>query len=487
MQNLENLENKIDELKNLKSSSVENQIKILSAYSEGIKNDINAIKQDTLKTLSKKKIRLLKNVNGHQMVFYQEVYEDEKGNIIKYGDIMVAGGDINRSGAGRNAASFGFYRVGIPYGVEIVDVVGGHGSFFAQEKDSNSMWVWGSNAQGCLGLGHSSAVQIPQKVSFNAKIKKIVSRSLHTSYQFAFVLLEDGSLLGAGRNSDGELGIGNNIDSPRFLQTLSNVKDVFVGNNYASGVYAITNDGSLFAWGYNIRGWLGLGHSNSINTPTLVSNINNAKTIYHSTYTDGTWYGNTFIITTDNKLLGAGYNGQYNLSQSDTNQRNTFIPILDESSLPLKNIIDFKGGGVYDVALAINDKGDLFSWGCADMGLGDDRSAHSRCKKIATNVKQIEKQGYRYPQNFILYKDGGMGAFGYNANNNLGVGNTISPTRKLTDVILPCTITDFYVQAKLDGYSILTATDGDRLYECGVAFEGDINVPSTILQAQIIK
>lgn len=487
MQNLENLENKIDELKNLKSTSLESQIKLLSTYYVSVKNDIKTTIDSALFQLSKKKIRLLKNVNGYQMVFYQEVYKDEEGNIIKYGDVMVAGGDITRSGAGKNPASLGFYRVGIPYGVEIVDVVGGHGSFFAQQRDSNSMWVWGTNAQGCLGLGHSNAVQIPQKVSFNAKIKKIVSRSLHTSYQFAFVLLEDGSLLGAGRNVDGELGIGNNIDSPRFLQTMSNIKDVFVGNNYASGVYAISNDGRLFAWGYNIRGWLGLGHSNSINTPTLVSNVSNAKTIYHSTYSDGTWYGNTFIITTDNKLLGAGYNGQYNLSQSDTNQRNTFIPILDENSLPLKNIIDFKGGGVYDVALAINDKGDLFCWGCADMGLGDDRTSNSRCRKISMNVKQIEKQGYRYPQNFILYKDGSMGAFGYNANNNLGIGNTISPIRSINAVILPCDISDFYVQAKLDGYSILSVTDGNIIYECGMSFEGNNNVPSTILQPQIMK
>lgn len=487
LESLENLQAKIQELKNIKEVAIETNLEILGTYSNSLKKSLEKVASDISKKLSKKKIRLLKNVNGHQMVFYQEVLEDGDGNILHYGDIMVAGGDIIRSGAGKNPASLGFYRVGIPAGVEIIDLVGGHGNFYAQEKDSNSMWVWGTNAQGCLGLGHSNNVQIPQKVSFDAKIKKIASKSLHTSYQFVFVLLEDGRLLGAGRNADGELGIGNNIDSPRFVQALSGVKDVFVGNNWAGGVYAIANDGRLFAWGYNIRGWLGLGHSNSINTPTLVSNVQNAKTIYHSSYTDGTWYGNTFIITEDGMLLGAGYNGQWNLSQSDTNQRNGFTPILDENSLPLKDIVDFKGGGVYDVALALNKKGELFSWGCADVGLGDNRTSHSRCKRIATGVKQIEKQGYRYPQNFILYKDGSMKAFGYNAYNNLGVGNTTSPIRSLTSVILPSKITDFCIQAKLDGYSILTATDGDNLYECGVAFEGDINVPSTILQPQIIK
>ncbi|MDO7253878.1 RCC1 domain-containing protein [Helicobacter cappadocius] len=487
MENLESLENKIEELKNIKTFSVQNASAMLSTYSDSLKNDLLKIKQDTLKDLSKKKIRLLKNVNGYRCIFYQEVFEDKNGNIIRYGDIMVSGGDITRSGAGRSAASMGFYRVGIPSGVQIIDVVGGHGGFFAQEKDSNAMWVWGTNAQGCLGVGHTRYVNIPQRVTFNSKIKKILSKSLHTSYQFAFVLLEDGTLLGAGRNTDGELGIGNNIDSPIFLQTLSDVKDVFVGNNYAGGIYAICNDGRLFSWGYNRTGWLGLGHSNSVNTPSLISNISNAKSIYHSTYTDGSWYGNTFIITTDNKLLGAGYNGQYNLSQSDTNQRNTFVPILDESNIPIKNIVDFKGGGVYDVALALNDKGELYSWGCADMGLGDDRNSHSRCRKIANDVKQIEKQSGRYSQNFVLYMDESMRAFGYNASNNLGIGNNASPIRSLSDVVLPSIITDFYCCAKNEGESVLIATDGNKLYACGISNEGVLNVSSMILQPQILR
>ncbi|PAF50852.1 hypothetical protein [Helicobacter sp. 13S00477-4] len=487
MDNLENLENKIQELKELKTLSVENSLGILKTYNESLKDDLNQIAQDILKDTSKKKIRLLKNVNGYRSVFYQEVYEDNKGNIIKYGDIMVAGGDAIRSGAGKGVASFGFYRVGIPYGVEIIDVVGGHGSFFAQEKDSDAMWVWGVNAQGCLGLGHSNNVLIPQRVSFPAKIKKIASASFSTGCQFAFVLLEDGRLLGAGRNADGELGIGNNIDCSKFLQALSNVADFFIGNNWAGGVYAITYDGRLFSWGYNRTGWLGLGHSNNVNTPTLVSNVENAKTIYHSTYNDGTWYGNTFIITTDNRLLGAGYNGQWNLSQSDANQRNTFVPILNESNLPLKDIIAFKGGGVYDVALAINNKGELFSWGCADMGLGDDRTAHSRCKKIASGVKRIEKQGYRYPANYIQYQNGSIAAFGYNQTQALGVGNATSPIRAMTPVILPAKIIDFCVCSFYEGERAFIASDGERLYGCGSVYEGNLNITSNILQPQILK
>lgn len=484
---LENLQAKIEELKNLKEIDIEGDLKILSRYNESLKDSLKKIAQDATFKMSKKKIRLLKNVNGYRTIFYQEIFEDNDGNIISYGDIMVAGGDSIRSGAGRGVAGFGFYRVGIPDGVEIIDVIGGHGSFYAQQKDSDCMWVWGVNSQGCLGLGHSNNVLIPQKVRFGAKIKKIVSSSLNTGYQFAFVLLEDGSLLGAGRNVEGELGIGNNIDSPRFLQALSNVKDVFVGNNWAAGVYAISYDGRLFSWGYNIRGWLGLGHSNSINTPTLVSNVQNIKSVYHSSYTDGTWYGNTFIITEDGHLLGAGYNGQYNLSQSDTNQRNTFVPILDENNIPLKDIIDFKGGGVFDVALALNKKGELFSWGCSDMGLGDNRTSHSRCKKIASNVKKIEKLGYRYPANYIQYEDGSIGAFGYNATSALGVGNASSPIRTITPLILPSNITDFCLQSYADIERAFVATDGEHLYACGSVYEGNLNVASNILQPQILK
>ncbi|PAF53243.1 hypothetical protein BKH42_06865 [Helicobacter sp. 13S00482-2] len=488
MENLEILENKIDELKALKTLSIDKNIAILSAYNASLKQDLNAIVQSTIKELAIKRIRLLKKVNGWRTIFYQEVFEDEKGNIIKYGDVMVSGGDINRSGSGRGVASFGFSRVGIPEGIEIIDLIGGHGSYFAQVKDSNTMWVWGYNAQGCLGLSHTNYVTIPQKVTFPSKIKKIVSQSYDGSNQFTFVLLEDGSLFGSGYNPDGQLGIGNNINSSSFVRTsLSNVKDVFVGNNFGSGVFAIKNDGKLYAWGFNIRGWLGLGHSNSVNTPTLVSNVENPKFIYHSSYNDGSWWGNAFIITKDGDLLGAGYNGQYNLSQSDTNQRNTFVPILNENNLPLKNIVDFKGGGVYDVALALDDKGNLYSWGCAEMGLGDNRSENSRAKIIAKNVKQIEKQGYRYPSNYILYKDGSMESFGYNATQSLGIGNAISPIKSLTKVILPAKIIDFHLCANYEAERAFIATDGNNLYACGTSYEGNLNFTTNILQPQIIK
>ena len=83
-------------------------------------------------------------------------------------------------------------------------------------------------------------------------------------------------------------------------------------------VYVIDQNDDLWAWGENAYNKLGLGHSYIINEPTKIySNVKNV------------WAGkvNTYIVTTDNKILGAGSNYYGSLGQGNTNVYDTFIEI----------------------------------------------------------------------------------------------------------------------------------------------------------------
>ena len=80
------------------------------------------------------------------------------------------------------------------------------------------------------------------------RIKQVIS----TSYGF-FVLMNDGSLYSWGKNTDGKLGIGDLKDTKVLRKILSNVKKI---NDNTEGdfpgcyIIAIKKDGTLWTWGH---------------------------------------------------------------------------------------------------------------------------------------------------------------------------------------------------------------------------------------------
>lgn len=59
---------------------------------------------------------------------------------------------------------------------------------------------------------------------------------------------------------------------PQVVAALSGhfVEDVSVGSEHT---LAVTSNGDVFAWGNNVDGQLGLGHTNTVRTPQLVTTL----------------------------------------------------------------------------------------------------------------------------------------------------------------------------------------------------------------------
>ena len=91
--------------------------------------------------------------------------------------------------------------------------------------------------------------------------------------------------------------------------------------NYTTykSIFAILEDGSLYAWGNNKGGQLGIGREDNINSPTKVTDINGKVTkvmtfiyVYEeifSTYVDAS----TYILTESSSLYTT--DGWYTFSQ----------------------------------------------------------------------------------------------------------------------------------------------------------------------------
>jgi alpha-tubulin suppressor-like RCC1 family protein len=153
--------------------------------------------------------------------------------------------------------------------MSVVDIGAGNNYSVALKSDG-TVWTWGSNDHGLLGIGTTTPTSSnrPMKVS---GLFSITTISAGTSHVMA--LRADGTVWIWGDNSLGELGIGTPPDTLDFaphptpvqVPGLSGIVAIHAGE-YVS--YAVKADGTVFGWGFAFVGKLGDGTSN---TPSVTS------------------------------------------------------------------------------------------------------------------------------------------------------------------------------------------------------------------------
>ncbi|XP_023136650.2 probable E3 ubiquitin-protein ligase HERC1 isoform X3 [Amphiprion ocellaris] len=135
--------------------------------------------------------------------------------------------------------------------------------------DGMVVWAFGDGDYGKLGTGSSTAKYYPQKVEqlCNKGIKKVSCGT-----QFSVALACDGHVYTFGQERliglpDSML---KNRSCPQVVPSLEGlfVEDIAVGCEH---VLALSSTGDVYAWGCNSEGQLGLGHSNPVKEPTLIT------------------------------------------------------------------------------------------------------------------------------------------------------------------------------------------------------------------------
>jgi hypothetical protein len=149
--------------------------------------------------------------------------------------------------------------------------VGGSGHVCAIKAD-RSVWCWGDNAQGQLGLSDFVTRSTPTLVpSLSA-----ISLSAGT-YHTCAVRTDNVTVCWGGCNY-GAVGIPavgcTNVSSPRAIAGAAPASSVSSGSNYSCSVMT---DGSIKCWGDNTMGQLGIGMGQpSTHIPTVVLNLRQA-------------------------------------------------------------------------------------------------------------------------------------------------------------------------------------------------------------------
>ncbi len=136
----------------------------------------------------------------------------------------------------------------------IISVSAGHDNTLAVKAD-NTLWGWGSNAYEKLGVSESAYLNTrkysPGKIMDGAKVA-------WADYMSSLVIKTDNSLWSWGENANGLLGI-NVPYRVHGENTFSSPKKVLENVAIMSETLAVTADGTLWSWGYNAVGDVGDG------------------------------------------------------------------------------------------------------------------------------------------------------------------------------------------------------------------------------------
>lgn len=174
---------------------------------------------------------------------------------------------------------------------------------------------------------------------FSAKIKKFCSSNL-----FAYVLTEDGKVYAAGDNTYGQLGLGDTDTRIAYTEVTSlsgkKVVDIHTGYSFA---LALTEDGKVFATGRNSDGQLGLGDEQNRHSFTEVTSLS-GKNITH--IGAGEYFA--LAAASDHTVYGAGRNMSSQLGLGDRLSRNSFTEI---PSLREKTVTAIAAGGEHTFVL----------------------------------------------------------------------------------------------------------------------------------------
>jgi len=236
-------------------------------------------------------------------------------------------------------------------------VCGAYGMTVAGSKDEvDTLWMWGSNAYGNLAQNQGPP-NTANKRSSPTQVPGTDWANVSTS-RFTLAVKTDGTLWAWGCNQYGELGTGNKTtySSPKQVGTDTNWSSDFShlscsAPNAGQNSFAIKTDGTMWAWGQNTGGGLGLNNNQEYSSPKQIGTNTNWKSLALGSGTVG--YG----IKTDGTLWGWGWNNAGSLGQNDRTQRSSPVQI------PGTNWKHVTTGGRSWGTFGIKTDGTLWSWG----------------------------------------------------------------------------------------------------------------------------
>ena len=285
-----------------------------------------------------------------------------------------------------------------------------------------SVWAWGGNEAGQLGIDPEETAQTP--ILVEAEFGGVEVVSVVAGNCVSYALLSDGTVYSWGSNENGLLGSGEDTGSlrhtPQKIETLSGIVCVYAGENNAA---ALTAGGRVILWGKNDKRQCGLSGKEIVYVPQdekggTYSAVSVALGSIHTTLLS------VDAGVTSLQNFGTNTYGQYglgketNVTTNSTKLKATTLP-NDLSGTP-KAI----AAGTNHMMM-LTDNGAVYAWGSNEnqkLGVAPDNDASYQYtpKRIsALEEETIVSIDAAYDLNAAVTENGSVYVWGYTTDSDI--------------------------------------------------------------------
>ena len=324
---------------------------------------------------------------------------------------------------------------------------------------------------------------------------KVVNDSniqISLGYKFSVALKQDGTVWSWGQNNDGELGLGNTTEYSE-PQQITDIKEKIT--DVKTGYYhsiALTEKGEVYTWGYNGNGQLGNGTREDSLVPVKVTGLENIAKVNAYKYM-------TIALTQNGEVYawGSGYGAKpvklnftrkiIDVSGNLVLAENRKAYNLTETASYGKDLIKISAGESH--YLGLTSDGEVYAWGgngYGQLGDGTNTSTYTEPTKVVTpdgksKISKIVDISAGNMYSIITDKDGKVYTFG-----NYGdyrTANTVHSNK-------PVEIQDLYktelVAASEGGHTAIVDWDGN-VYTVGLNDYGQLGLKDTTTRSKFEK
>jgi alpha-tubulin suppressor-like RCC1 family protein len=294
----------------------------------------------------------------------------------------------------------------VPDLTDVVALAAGQTHVLAVRNDG-SVWSWGGNASGQLGnRGSGGWYPTPMLIPGIPPVKAIAAGAQH-----CLAVGRNGTVWAWGGDNYGQLGQGSVGNGPAPLQVpnLTSFDSVAVGGSHS---LALRSDGTVWAWGSNADGQIGNGIVSATNVlqPVQVPNLTEMTSV-------AAGFGHSFALRGDGSVWSWGNCVWSQLGNGSTSGN---FPNPGKV-LNVENIVAIASGLGHGLALEQN--GTLRAWGLNNAGeVGDDTSITHDLPIPVPNLTDVLGIAASSESTTVVRGDGTVWAWGTNSHGQVGIG-----------------------------------------------------------------
>ncbi len=383
-------------------------------------SDAGSVVTSTFPELSAPYSVRVKNVKGiYKDIFWEHNREDVQFKLFRLGDcessnlIETVDGNLRQT---KDHARI--HDHDLQYGVQ-AELTNGGSTYSSIIVKSNitfgggkPLLAWGINYYRYLGVSATGSKIPKTRVGQTHSWVRVEGGFSHT-----VGVQEDGSLWSWGSNQVGQLGVPSTTTVsavPIQVGTATDWVDIACGHAHT---VALKEDGTLWSWGYNNQGQLGQGTSGTgynVFTPTQVGSSSD----WYKIYAGGR---NTFAIKADGTLWGCG--GEPRLLTPTY-----YLPV--DTMLQVGNSSDWTKVAVggestgFTFAFGLQQDGSLYSWGAGGPALGQGATASASVPTKIPGTRKYRDVSAGWDHTLAIGQDNKIYATGKNDYGQLASGSS---------------------------------------------------------------